>query len=328
MSGHRSAVNKDYARKLSDIPDDMPRAEANGKPYNAHADPALNRGGHKLPSAPPSAVASAPAPVYGCQTREEWLPGWMGIDAYEALYELEALWGDEPQHSVIRVFSRNICTGSFGEIWAAQLAASIEAQPVDYKPAVKLPEYRNLQRLQVIHDETGELPQSTNTFKAGKMVITVDDSKPGLIVGPVATPAKTNAAEVEDKIAKTIKARGVQNIDELISDIKDDLENFEARQDEKGRVQLIDNCYLKKNGIWINLLNPKLMSCVVIRTELMHGEGPLVTIKRSEIHDWLVKVHNASSITPGERAVRDTLKRLTEGGLAMDAIRAKAEVGA
>lgn len=237
---------------------------------------------HPLPGGPLGPVAATKPVVYGCITREEWLPPWMGEEAYKALYELEALLGDAPTTSRSReaamYFREQQAHALIARIKSKRLLNTLDTNQDKIQPVPEIPS--------PIEAKTADKPRDVQSVIAAT-------------AAALSTPrpeAKPHAVEVEEKITATKKARGTSNIDELIDDINDGLANFEKRQDDKERVQLIDGCYLKRNGIWTNLKHPKMLQSVVVRTELMGGEEPMVTVKRGEIHDWLIKVHNAPKL--------------------------------
>lgn len=229
--------------------------------------------------------------VYGCQTREEWLPGWLGVEVVAALAELHALWGDEPRFTVVRVFPRNISTGSFGEIWAAQLAASIEAKTPD-KIADTNP---------VKNRPISDIPSQIEAVSADK------------------NPVKPHAVQVEEKIAGTIKARGTERLDELVEAVIDGLGHRE-RANKYGVLPLFDDYWLRWGRETIHLEHVKLINGVIV-SEIVGDDKTINTTTRGYIHDFMVKVHNAPAISAAERSARLSLKNLTESAEALEAVK-------
>lgn len=157
---------------------------------------------------------------------------------------------------------------------------------------------------------TGEWLQLISARMVQKMYFEPSVSGVSFSKAPSRTPG-VHEAEVEAKIAAKKKANGTSRSDELVDDLLDGLKNFDKRRevvdgmgsfpdtdDRKYRVHLIDEFWLSRNGIWVNLKHPKLIDGVVVAVKDKDGNWEPVEEKtiRSQVENFMKRVHNAPAL--------------------------------
>lgn len=259
------------------------------------------------------------APVYTCQTREEWFEAWRTPEIAAALAEWRGMWGDAPADGLLEARRRTLALSRIivilrcvarkhecgywaeqippverivhpvrNEAWAFALAESLAAtpdKPAD-KPADKItPDSVTASRNQPeIADRkpVTVLPQSLQDAR--------DVTRDIVTLVTQDAPSVTEA-DADEAIAKALAKKGAENVDELVRDINHALESkhWVERVNQYGVVTLIDGCWLRKGKSGdIHLEAIELIEDVVVQTVGPDGV-PFTTVNRGQIIEWLGK---------------------------------------